>query len=76
MKKAVMIIAQENFRDEELLEPKEVLEKNGICVTVASTSLKEAKGKLGAKVKPGMLLKDIFYPAVLNPVYTIPGAVC
>lgn len=59
MKKAVMIIAEKDFRDEELLQPKEILEKNGIEVKVASTTLKEAKGVLGAKVKPDILVSDI-----------------
>jgi len=59
MKKVVMIIAQDGFRDEELLEPKEILEKNGIEVKVASTSLSQAKGMLGAKVKPDILVSDI-----------------
>ncbi|HLE87520.1 MAG TPA: DJ-1/PfpI family protein [Candidatus Brocadiaceae bacterium] len=58
-KKAVMIIAQSNFRDEELLKPKEVLEKNGVIVTVASSSLKESTGMLGAKVKPNILFTNI-----------------
>ena len=58
-KKAVMIIAQNNFRDEELLKPKEVLEKNGVIVTVASSSLKESTGMLGAKVKPNILFTNI-----------------
>jgi len=58
-KKAVMIIAQNNFRDEELLKPKEVLEKNGVTVTVASSSLKESTGMLGAKVKPDILFTNI-----------------
>lgn len=58
-KKAVMIIASNNFRDEELLKPKEVLEKNGVAVTVSSSSLKESTGMLGAKVKPDILLTDI-----------------
>ena len=58
-KKAVMIIARSNFRDEELLKPKEVLEKNGVIVTVASSSLKEATGMLGAKVKPDILFTNI-----------------
>ena len=58
-KKAVMIIARSNFRDEELLKPKEVLEKNGVVVTVASSSLKEATGMLGAKVKPDILFTTI-----------------
>ncbi len=58
-KKAVMIIAQSNFRDEELLKPKEVLEKNGVTVTIASSSLKEATGMLGAKAKPEILFTNI-----------------
>lgn len=58
-KRAVMIIASNNFRDEELLQPKDVLEKNGVTVTVASSSLKESKGMLGAKVKPDILFTDI-----------------
>lgn len=58
-KKAVMIIAQNNFRDEELLKPKEILEKNGVAVTVASSSLKESTGMLGAKVKPDILFTTI-----------------
>lgn len=58
-KKAVMIIACNNFRDEELLKPKEVLEKNGVTVTVASSSLKESTGMLGAKVKPDILFTEI-----------------
>ena len=58
-KRAVMIIARNDFRDEELLQPKEVLEKNGVTVTVASSSLEESKGMLGAKVKPDILFTDI-----------------
>jgi protease I len=59
MKSAVMIVAQENFRDEELLQPKEILERNGIEVKIASTTLKEIKGMLGAKVKPDILLSSV-----------------
>jgi len=59
MQKVVMIIAQENFRDEELSEPKEYLERNGIEVKVASTTLERVKGMLGLKVKPDILLSDI-----------------
>jgi len=59
MKKAVMIIAKENFRDEELLVPKEILEKSGIEVKVASTTLEVAKGVLGAQVKPDILVNSI-----------------
>jgi protease I len=58
-KKAVMIIAQNNFQDDEFLRPKEVLEKNGVSVTVASTTLNEVTGMLGAKVKPDILLSEL-----------------
>ena len=59
MKKAVMIIAQDGFRDEEFFLPKEILEKQGIEVKVASTALTQAKGMLGAEVKPDILVSDI-----------------
>jgi protease I len=58
-KKAVMIIAQEGFRDEELSEPSEILKRNGIEVKVASTSLAPAEGMMGAKVKPDILISNI-----------------
>lgn len=47
-KNILMVIAPEGFRDEELLEPKEVFEKNDVVVKIASKGVKEAKGKLGA----------------------------
>jgi protease I len=59
MKKAVLIIAQNGFRDEELLEPKKILENAGIETKIASSALKEAKGVMGALVMPDMLVKDI-----------------
>ncbi len=59
MKKVVMIIAHEGFRDEELLHTKEVLEYNGIAVKVASTELGAASGSLGAMIIPDMLISDI-----------------
>ncbi|MFH1327320.1 MAG: hypothetical protein ABIH76_00475 [Candidatus Bathyarchaeota archaeon] len=36
-KKVLMIIAPQDFRDEELLETREVLEKGGVETVVAST---------------------------------------
>ncbi len=58
-KKAVMIIAPNGFRDEELKEPREILKQKGIKVTVASTSLNPAQGMLGARVKPEILLSEL-----------------
>lgn len=53
-----MVIAHEMFRDEEYLQPKEILESAGIKVVTASSSLDPATGKLGAIVKPDVLLRD------------------
>lgn len=58
-KKIVMIIASQNFRDEELLQPKNILTEKGAEVKVASASLETAKGMLGAEVKPDMLVSQI-----------------
>ena len=58
-KKAVVIIAEDGFQDDEFLGPVEVFTERGIDVTVASTTLSEAKGMNGAKVKPDLLIKDI-----------------
>ena len=58
-KNGVMIIAPENFRDEELLEPKGILTEKGAGVKLACASLETAKGMLGAEVKPDMLINDI-----------------
>jgi protease I len=53
-----MVIAPENFRDEELFEPKTVFEEAGAVVHIASRSLGRAKGMLGGTVKPDLLLSD------------------
>ena len=71
-KKVVMIIAHENFRDEELLAPKAALEEKGVKVTVASSSTDDAKGMLGATVKPDILLRDV-KPADYDAVIFVGG---
>ena len=58
-KRVVMVIAHENFRDEEFQEPYELLTSLGASVEIASTSLEEAKGMLGKRVKPTMLLENV-----------------
>ncbi|MBX9879005.1 MAG: DJ-1/PfpI family protein [Candidatus Obscuribacterales bacterium] len=57
-KRILMVIAPEEFRDEELLTPKEILEAAGAQVDVASTRMGEAKGMLGAKVSPSLTVQD------------------
>ena len=54
-----MVIAPEQFRDEEYVEPREVFEKSGIGVTVASSRLGKAVGKFGLEVQVDLLLKDV-----------------
>lgn len=54
--KILMIIAPENFRDEELLIPKRVFEEAGAEVEIASTKKGVAKGMLGARIE---VKKDI-----------------
>ena len=58
-KKVLFIIAPENFRDEELLHTKEELERSGAETTVASTKTAEARGMLGAMVKPDIKLDQV-----------------
>jgi len=55
----LMIIAPEGFRDEELQIPKRAFERAGYEVVIASSTLGTARGMLGAKVKPQILLKDV-----------------
>jgi protease I len=55
-KKVLMVIASDQFRDEEYFTPRKILETAGASVTVASSSLKEATGMLGGKAKADILL--------------------
>jgi protease I len=59
MKKAVMIIAQNQFKEEELFQPKEILENAGIEVQVASVTLELARGVEGRTFQPQIMVKDI-----------------
>jgi len=63
-----MVIAQQNFRDEELLHTKNVLEKKGASVLVASEKKAAAKGMLGATVQPDLTIAEALsndYDAVI-----------
>jgi protease I len=68
VKKAVFIVAEQNFQDDELSAPRRVLESNGVKVILASTVLSEITGMNGAKAKADILLKDVIvkdYDAVV-----------
>jgi protease I len=71
-KKVLMVIAPEEFRDEELLEPKRVLEKEGASVTVASTRGGKATGMLGAAVTPDAVLASV-QPSDYDAVVVVGG---
>lgn len=58
MKKAVIVIASENFRDEEYFVTKEVLEKGGIYVKTACDKSK-AIGKFGGEAQADILINDL-----------------
>jgi len=57
--KALMVIAPEGFRDEELFQPKQILEEAGVDVVVASTTLSAAKGMLGGSIVPDIKIDDV-----------------
>ena len=57
-KRVLMVIAPEQFRDEELLVPRRMLEAAGAIVRVASRSKMECHGMLGAKVRPDLLISE------------------
>ena len=59
MKSVVIVIAENNFRDEEYLRPKEILQKAGHKVVTASTTIKKAVGSLGLIVTPDILVENI-----------------
>jgi len=58
-KKVAMIIASKNFRDEEYLQPKDVLSKAGAEIVTVSSTLDQCTGILGAKVKPDVLISEM-----------------
>ncbi|RMF97785.1 MAG: DJ-1/PfpI family protein [Candidatus Schekmanbacteria bacterium] len=55
----LMIIAQNNFRDEELFTPKEFFESKGVKVTVACSSKRPAIGMFGRTVTPDITINEI-----------------
>src|SRR3990172_2902151 len=56
--KVLYLIAPQNFRDEEYLIPKGILEEAGHKVVTASLTAEIARGMRGAKVKPDLAIRD------------------
>ena len=59
MKKIYMIIAQKDFRDEELIEPMELFKTANYDVHIASPEGGDCKGMLGTTVTTNSTIKDI-----------------
>lgn len=55
----VFIVAQRDFRDEELLQTREVLERRGVQTSVASESEEPAYGKFGSVVVPSLTIQKV-----------------
>jgi protease I len=58
-KNILMVVAPQNFRDEEAMEPKKILEENGAQISIASKGVSEAKGMLGAVLKVDQDLNQV-----------------
>ncbi len=58
MKKALIIIAPYDFRDEELFDTIDILKENGIDFDISSTVKGDIKGKLGGIANSSILIKE------------------
>lgn len=56
--KILMLIAQRNFRDEELKIPKKIFEQNKYSVDIAALSTEKAIGMFGLEVKPTISVEE------------------
>ena len=72
-KKVLMIIAPRNFRDEELREPKAILEREGLKVVVASTVSGTANGMFGMQVNPDTTVDEVS-PEEFDAVVVVGGS--
>jgi len=59
MKTALFLIAKENFRDEELFEPKKILETAGIKTVITSIEAGTAKGSRGGTTEIDLPIRDV-----------------
>ncbi len=72
-RRVLMVIAPDQFRDEEYARPKEVLEAAGAIVTTASVRPGVCHGKLGMEAAADVALADAD-PAQLDAVVFVGGA--
>lgn len=71
-KKVVMVVASENFRDEEYFEPKTILEEQGVIVKTASNKAGVARGVGGREANVDLLITDV-NPADFDAVIFVGG---
>jgi protease I len=57
-KRILLVVAQEQFRDEECFVPKQLFEAAGAEVTVAAEYTETAKGTLGGSIKPDIRISE------------------
>jgi protease I len=57
--KVVFITSPEGFRDEEYYIPKQIIEKNNILVSTASSKIGPITGKFGFKTLSTILIQDV-----------------
>ena len=58
-KKVLMFLAKKNFRDEEYLEPRKILEEQGAEIKIVSLESGEAIGFEGTRVNIDLQVKDV-----------------
>lgn len=71
--KILMVVAPENFTDEELLKPKSIFIGEGADVKIASNRLGEARGTSGTIVTPDMLVNQVD-PAQFDAIVVVGGS--
>ncbi len=75
MKKVAMFIAFQGFRDEEYIEPKKILEAEGIKVDTVSIAKGKARGKFGAIANVDKVISEI-NPSDYDALCLVGGAGC
>ncbi len=74
-KKAAMVIAFQDFQDEEYFAPKEILEKAGVKIKTVSNKLGQAIGATDGDTQVDLLLED-FNPADFDAIVFVGGSGC
>lgn len=59
LKQAAVIIAQKDFRDEELHDIRAVLDSRNIVTVIVTKTRNKAKGKFGMEIKPDLAIAEI-----------------